>query len=722
MTDQHALPRKLWEHPNPKGTLAWKFMQTANRKYGLNLQSWDELHTWSVDRRADFWGLVFQEFPLIHSGTYSRVVDEEARMDSIPAWFEGVTLNFAENVLFWPDPKDPSKRTTFRKEDHRIACTEVREGCKEIRQCSWKQLREQVGLLANAMRARGVHRGDRVAVVASNSFDTLTVFFAITSLGGIFSSSSTDMGTRGVLDRLRQTKPKFVFIDDWAVYNGKTIDLRPKMTEVEEGMSDITELQGLVSMPRWQDKPEDISGVPKCETFASFIRSAKGDATLRFERVGFLDPFLIVYSSGTTGMPKCIVHSGGAVLLNKQKESNLHRDVSAYDPDDLCTLQYTTTGWIMYMTSCLSISSGGRAILYDGSPFQPDIKTFVKLWGDQKVTDLGLSPRYFQTLATAKPPISPREVTDLSKLRRVTSTGMVLSDVQFEWFYDEAFPSQVQLANIAGGTDLAACLTLDTLMKPLYVGGTMSKGLGMNVEVYDQEIEGGRGVKGRALPHGEQGEIVCTRGFPTQPVKFWDDPSGEKYFKAYFERFDDVWTHGDFVSVDPRNGQIYLHGRADGVLNPSGVRFGSAEIYNAIDNAFQVEIQDSLCVGQRRPQDMDESVMLFLLMKQGKKFTQDLVKRVKDVIARDCGRRCVPKYVFETPEIPVSTVYLHHPCMSVLTHGQTTINLKKVELPVKQIVSGRTIKPSDTLANKECLNYYYQFAKVEDLVKPQSKL
>ena len=506
MVDQHPIPRKLWEYPNPKGTLAYKFMQTANRKHGLNMQSWDELHAWSVNHRADFWGLVFEKFPLIHEGTYARVIDENARMDSIPSWFEGIRLNFAENVLFWPDPKDPSKKTTFRKEDHRIACTEVREGCKEIRHCSWRELREQVGLLGNAMRARGVKRGDRVAVVASNSFDTLTVFFAVTSLGGIFSSSSTDMGTRGVLDRLRQTKPRYVFVDDWAVYNGKTIDLRPKMMEIEAGMKDISELNGLVSMPRWQTKPEDISDVPRCETMALFLQSAKGDKTLRFERVEFRDPFLIVYSSGTTGMPKCIVHSGGAVLMNKQKESNLHRDTSAIDPDNICTLQFTTTGWIMYMTSCLALSSGGKAILYDGSPFQPDLKAFIKLWGDEKVTDLGLSPRYFQTLATAKPPVSPREVADLSHLRRVTSTGMVLSDVQFEWFYDQGFPAHTQLANISGGTDLAACLTLDTLMKPLYVGGTMTPGLGMKVEVFDQEVEGGRGVKGRPLPPGEQGE------------------------------------------------------------------------------------------------------------------------------------------------------------------------------------------------------------------------
>ncbi len=354
----------------------------------------------------------------------------------------------------------------------------------------------------------------------------------------------------------------------------------------------------------------------------------------------------------------------------------------------------------MYLSSCLAMLNGTRTILFDGSPFQPDLKAFLKLVSDQHVTDLGVSPRYFQTLATAKPPVIPRDVTDLSHLRRVSSTGMVLSEAQFEYFYDHAFPPHVQLANISGGTDLAACLTGDTMMKPLYTGGTMTAMLGMKVEVFDQEA--GR-MEGRTVPVGEAGELVCTRPFPTMPVMFWDDP-GEKYFNAYFARFDNVWTHGDFISLHPQNKQFYMLGRADGVLNPSGVRFGSAEVYNSLDANFPDEIQDSVCVGQRRPQDTDESVMLFLLMKPGKAFTQDLVKRAKDAIARDVGRRCVPKYVFETPDIP------------------TTINLKKVELPVKQIVSGKTIKPSDTLANGKCLEFYYQFSKIEELVQPRSKL
>ncbi|EME43452.1 hypothetical protein DOTSEDRAFT_54265 [Dothistroma septosporum NZE10] len=698
------VPRRLWDPPNPKGTLAYKFMQEVNRKHNTTLDTWQDLHAFSVHQRATFWGELFQQHPLIHSGSYTQVVDESARMDSNPSWFEGVKVNFAENSLLWPNTEDPSQSTTYRKEDWRVACTEAREGGTEIRQCTWKELRERTAHLSNAMRARGVEKGDRVAVVASNSIDTLIVFYAITSLGGIFSSSSTDMGTKGILDRLRQIKPKYVFVDDWALYNGKTFDLRPKMNELVDGMKGISELECIVSMPRTQGRPQDVSDVRRCETMASFLESAHDDKTLRFERIPFGDPFLIVYSSGTTGMPKCIVHNVGGVLLNCRKEGSLHRDVAQIPPEDSCVLQYTTTGWIMYLNSCLSLMNGSRAVLYDGSPFQPDLTSFLKLVQDQGVTDLGVSPRWMQTLATAKPPVLPRDTVDLSKLRRVISTGMVLSEAQFEWFYDQGFPAHVQIDNISGGTDLAACFTGSNLMMPVYTGGTVSPCLGMKIEAYDQTIEGGKGVKGKPLPIGEAGEMVCTRGFPTQPIKFWDDPDGEKYFKSYFERFDNVWTHGDFISIHPKTGQVFLHGRADGVLNPSGVRFGSAEIYNVIDVNFVDEIQDSICVGQRRPKDMDESVLLFLLMKPGMRFTHELVNKVKDVIARDCGRRCVPKYVFETPEIP------------------TTINLKKVELPVKQIVSGKTIKPSDTLANKDCLNFYYQFAEVEKLLEPKSKL
>nr|POE72901.1 acetoacetyl-coa synthetase [Quercus suber] len=298
--------RKLWEHTEVKDTLAYKFMHEANRKRGRQMQNWQDLHTWSVDHRAEFWEEVFQQHPIIHSGTYTRVVDESARMDSLPAWFEGVQVNFAENLLFTPDPRDPSQTTKARKEDRMVAATEVREGCTEIRACTWGELRERVAHLSNAMRAHGVGKGDRVAVVASNSIDTMVVFLAITAVGGIFSSSSTDMGTKGVLDRLLQTRPKYVFVDDWAVYNGKTVDLRPKMKEIVAGMSDVKEFEGLVSMPRWRDRPEDITHVPRCCTLATYLDAAKGNRALRFQRLPFRDPVIIVYCRLPDRISACV--------------------------------------------------------------------------------------------------------------------------------------------------------------------------------------------------------------------------------------------------------------------------------------------------------------------------------------------------------------------------------------------------------------------------------
>jgi acetoacetyl-CoA synthetase len=473
-------------------------------------------------------------------------------MDAIPSWFSGVQLNFAENILYTADPSNPSTRTLLGKESDKIALTEVREGCTEIKHYTWKQLRAKVGMLAQAMKAHGVSKGDRVAVVASNSTDTLSVFLAVTTLGGIFSSSSTDMGSQGVLQRLTQIEPKWIFVDDWAVYNGKTLDLKPKMREIVEGMleSKAKGFQGVVSMPRFQTRPADVGDVPKTMSLAQYLAKAGGNSELPFEKVDFKDPFLIVYSSGkfyawycltisdrnigTTGVPKCIVHGCGPVLISSMKEGKLHLDSGP----TTVNLQYTTTGWIMYLMSTMALQHGARSILYDGSPFIPDLTTFVRLVGEQKVTDLGISPRYLQTLASASPPVIPKQITDLSSLRRVSSTGMVLPESLFHWFYDSGFPSSVHLNNISGGTDVASSFAMGNLMTPLYAGGCQGPGLAMNLQVYDQTIEGGKGVKGKPLAIGEAGELVVTAAFPNQPVKFWGDDSGQKYFDAYYARFD----------------------------------------------------------------------------------------------------------------------------------------------------------------------------------------
>lgn len=584
----------------------------------------------------------------MYSGTVSDpVVDENARVDSIPQWFRGVKMNFAENILFCGDSQH---RATVSpgKEDDKIACTEVREGSniEPIRQISWKELRHRVGRCEQAMKAHGIKKGDRIAVVSSNSLDTLTVFLAATALGGIFSSSSTDMGVKGILDRLTQIRPKLLFMDDKALYNGKKIDLRQKMVDIVNGMEAITEFQGVVSLVRWQHSPVDAAAVPRCSSWSKFL-SAATTSELEFEQLNFSDPFLIVYSSGTTGQPKCIIHGIGGIVLNGHKECRLHRDMD----HNSCQLQYTTTGWIMYLSSVQALLTGCRMIMYDGSPFVPNPRNFLSLVAREKVTHLGISPRYLHTLQTSK--IRPKHENDLSNLKVIISTGMVLSNALFEWVYDVGFPKHIQLDNISGGTDVGGCFGCSNPILPIYTGGCQSLSLGMAISVFDSTIEGGRGVKGVPVIDGVPGELVCTKAWPSMPIAFWGEDGARRYFNSYFEKFDNCWTHGDFIQINTTTRQVVFLGRADGVLNPSGVRFGSSEIYSVIEGKFSNAVADSICVGQRRPQDDDESVMLFLLMKPSHRFTSALARAIKEAIRKEYSPRHVPRYIFETPEIPV---------------------------------------------------------------------
>ncbi|KAI0457930.1 hypothetical protein F5B21DRAFT_56895 [Xylaria acuta] len=694
-----TIPRKLWEHPNPKSTQLWEFMQLVNQKYRLDLTTFQDIYQFSVEKRSEFYDEVFRFSRLIHVGSYNQVVDERKPIDSIPRWFEGVHLNWAENLLWSRSSTDPSDhRGKEGKEDDKIALTEVREGVTELRHVTWATLRTLSANYAAALYTAGVRRGDRVVIVGANSVETLAVFLGTSWLGAMFSSSSTDMGVQGILQRTVQVNPKYIFMDDAALYNGNRLDLRQKMAEVVAGMKGCSNFRGMISIRRFHDAL-DVGNIPKTQTSDAFLNNRQL-VIPPIERIAFHEPFLICYSSGTTGIPKGIVHSVGGVLVNFAKESRLHEDTKS----DAVSLQYTTTGWIMYLSSIGQLMAGARVILYDGSPFQPDLQSFVKLIGDQKVTRLGISPRWMYEIAKAG--ISPRDITDLSNLKTVTSTGMVLSNQLFEWFYDKGFPQHVHLANMSGGTDIAGCFANANPLTPVYVGGIQGPVLGLDVQLYDSLLPSG---PGKAVPDGTPGELVATKSFPNVPVYLWGDKEpagapGTKYHSAYFARYDHVWAHGDFCVYHPITKNLTFLGRADGVLNPSGVRFGSAEIYSVIERNFADQIADSICVGQRRPQDNDESVMLFLLMRPGHKFTQQLVRDVKEAIKKEMTKRHVPKYVFETPEIP------------------TTVNLKKVELPVKQIVSGHIIKPSGTLLNPESLDYYYQFAKVEELVPPKEKL
>ncbi|KAF4986737.1 hypothetical protein FDECE_15795 [Fusarium decemcellulare] len=715
--DLNKVPRKVWEHPDPKSTAMWAFMQEANTRYGLNLKNFNDLYRWSCTKRSDFYAQLWESQNWIHEGSYSYAVDESIPITKLPAWFPGIRLSFAENLLWKRAPGGAAgEHSTLHKEDDAIAVTEVREGNSSVNNVTWGEIRRRVGTMAAALGQRGVKKGDRVVMVGAHAVETLVVFLATSWLGGVFSSSSTDMGVGGLLQRTVQIDPKFVFFDDGALYNGKIIDLRDKIQGMVEGMKQCPSFESIVVVQRF-DAPNDTSKIPQTERLETFLSSAPSTPP-PIERIGFQDPMIIYYSSGTTGTPKAIVHGVGPLLLSLGKESLLHREVTHEDVG----LQYTTTGWIMYLASVARMAFGGRTVFYDGSPFVPDRSILLRVAAEQRVTYLGISPRWLGELMKAG--IKPQKEADLSSLRIVGSTGMVLKEQVFEWFYDGAFPNSVRLGNFSGGTDIvsfiiyvvtsetfltstllftkAGCFVIENPLTPIYAGGSPGGCLGTPMAIYPSSPDPNKPIS--PVPDGEPGDLVATAAFPNVPLFLWNDTApapGEKYTSAYFARFPDVWSQGDFAAVHPRTGHIHILGRSDGVLNPSGIRFGSADIYAVLEGGFATEVTESLCVGQRRPQDSDESVVLFLLMREGVRFDAELEKKIRDRIAKELTKRHVPKYIFEVPEIPV------------------TVNGKKVELPVKQIISGHSIKPSGTLLNPQSLDFFYQFQKIEEVVEKQ---
>ncbi|EXK29515.1 acetoacetate-CoA ligase [Fusarium oxysporum f. sp. melonis 26406] len=684
--------RELWVPSSPEDTMIFRFIQRINQKYNLNIGSYSDLYNYSISNLEQFWSECFETAGFIQSGSYTRSIDESQYIDAIPRWFEGITINFAENLLFSRDDTvAQDAKATNEKENGKIAVTQVGEGGVDVRHFDWATLRHDTSSLASALQNRGLNKGDRVFAVASNSYQTLTVFLATTWVGGIFSSTSPDMGIEGILQRAKQISPKLVFVDDSTRYNGKDFDLMSKVRKIVAELSKEASFQNLVLLPRGKH-PASIDLTSKIEPMDEFL-SCADDGPPSFERLPFHSPCLISYSSGTTGEPKCIVHSVGGLLINSYKEGILHGDLRA---DDV-VLQYTTTGWIMYVACVTALLPGARTVLYDGSPFFPNATSFIKLLSQEKVTSFGTSPRWMFEMR--KLGISPREIADLCKVKTVTSTGMVLSDQLFEWFYDTGFPSHVRLANMSGGTDIAGCFALGNPISPLYVGGCQGPSLGVAIAIYNEGTEG----KAELAVPGAAGELVAYMPFPNVPVSFWNDilpqqSPKSKYFSSYFAKYEHVWAHGDFVSIHPITKAVLFHGRSDGVLNPSGIRFGSSEIYSVMERHFSEIMVDSICVGQRRASDSDETVLLFVQMKPGYRLTRELVETIKQAIRKDLSNRHVPKHVFEAPDLPVTATF------------------KKVELPIKHIVSGRKVRPSGTIINPSSLDYFYQFADIENYV------
>lgn len=656
MSSEIAGSRVMWEPDRKKHTQMDRFRAAAGASCGLVLGNYHELYQWSVQHYADFWAEFWRFSGILCSRTYDEVVDPSKGVADVPEWFAGSRLNYAENLL---RPRD----------EDAVALYVAGEGREEPGKVTFGELWQQVAVFAAAMRRMGVRKGDRVVGYLPNSEHAVEAMLAAASIGAIWSSTSPDFGVNGVLDRFSQIQPKLLFSVEAVVYNGKRHSHLDKLQRVVRGLPD---LEKVVVIPYVTPRAEvDLSGIPHSEFLDDFLAAGRGDQALQleFEQLPFSHPLFIVFSSGTTGAPKCMVHSAGGTLLQHLKEHLLHGDMGSSD----LLLYYTTVGWMMWNWMVSALATGAGLVLYDGSPLVPTPSVLWDLVDRLGITILGTGAKWLSVLEERG--MKPAETHSLQTLHTILSTGSPLKAQSYEYVYTHV-KSNVLLGSISGGTDLISCFVGQNVCLPVYCGEIQARNLGMAVEAWD---EAGRAV------WGESGELVCTKPFPCQPTHFWNDEAGSKYRKAYFSKFPGVWAHGDYCKINPKTGGIVMLGRSDCTLNPNGVRFGSSEIYNIVE-AFE-EVSDSLCVPQYS-RDGEERVVLFLQMAAGHAFAPALVQRVRDAIRSGLSARHVPGLILETRGIPY------------------TLNGKKVEMAVKQVIAGQAVDHRGAFSNPEALELY----------------
>ncbi|KAF3481320.1 uncharacterized protein GIQ15_04079 [Arthroderma uncinatum] len=667
----------LWRHPCPQDSQMWEFMQCVNLKHGTSFQTYQELHHWSLESTAEFWGEVWDYCKIRHSIPYEQVVDDAAKMWPRSTWFKGSTLNFAENLLF----------PLHHVAEDDLAVISVDEMTRET--ITWRELREKVRQCQAGMKAMNLKPGDRVAGYVANHSNALIAMLATASLGAIWTAVSPDTGVAATLDRLVQIEPRLLFTDNAVMYNGKTYHVLSKFQEIVAALPSL-EAAVIFETSSTADYSMVSSNLEtKVLKYDEFISQQDVKSKLNFIQMPAEHPVYILYSSGTTGAPKCIVHGAIGTLIQHKKEHILQSDIRPGDR----LFYITTCMWMMWHWFVSGLASGATIVLYNGSPFHyvsgeqsvRDDLAMPKLIDELHITQFGASATYFSMLERKN--IMPKERgLTLRTLKAIYSTGSPLAPSTFRYIY-KAF-GQVNLGSISGGTDLIADFGTPSPLQPVFAGEIQVAALGMAVEAWSPA--------GKDLSSiGEPGELVCVKPFPSQPVKFWGTGGEKKYKSSYFEKFPGVWAHGDFVRVNPRTGGLFMLGRSDGVLNPSGVRFGSAEIYNLILKRFPSLVEDSLCIGRRRREDTDETVILFLKMRHGQKFTAQFAAEVKQTIRDDLSPRHVPSIIDECPDIPV------------------TANGKKIEVLIKKILSGMDLKAAggSGAVNGDCLDWYQEWAR-----------
>jgi acetoacetyl-CoA synthetase len=628
-----------------------RFIQFANRRNKAtgddpNLTDSSQLYEWSVREPESFWNAVWDFAGVIAQTRGSRTLVDGDKMPGAQ-WYPDARLNYAENLL---RRRDAAIAIVFRGED------------KVDWRMSYADLYDAVSRTVQALDAAGVGKGDRVAAFMPNMPDTIIFMLATASLGAIWSSCSPDFGTQGVLDRFGQIEPSVLFAVEGYYYNGKTHDTLPRIAEI---VDKLPSLKTTVIVSYTRDKP-DISAIPKAQQLEDFVAPWHA-RDINFKQLPFNHPLLILYSSGTTGVPKCIVHGAGGTLLQHLKEHQLHTDLN--DGDRL--FYFTTCGWMMWNWLVSGLASGASLLLYDGAPTYPDPSVLFDFADAERMTVFGTSAKYIDALNKAG--VKPAETHKLTSLKTMTSTGSPLVEESFDFVYNN-IKKDLLLSSISGGTDIVSCFVLGDPTLPVCRGEIQRRGFGMKVEVFNDD---GKPVI------GEKGELVCTTPFPSMPVRFWNDEDGKKYHAAYFERFPNVWCHGDFMELTAR-GSAIIYGRSDAILNPGGVRIGTAEIYRQVEQLD--EIVEALVIGQQW--DNDVRVVLFVCLREGLELGEPLIQKLRARVRHNTTPRHVPAKVLQVADIP------------------RTKSGKIVELAVRNVVHGIPVKNREALANPEALEYF----------------